>query len=186
MVCTCAVTVRMGFQSTHPARGGTARVRARARHAKDFNPPTPRGVGQQPLKVNGIVLTFQSTHPARGGTRQLYAGCSGTKDFNPPTPRGVGLLTMIVNKYYMEFQSTHPARGGTWSGARLTAWEHFNPPTPRGVGPQGAHDAYYNGDISIHPPREGWDTKNRVDAKRYLRFQSTHPARGGTRYRLTF
>ena len=34
--------------------------------------------------------------------------------------------------------------------------------------------------ISIHPPREGWDTTGRRRVSVDARFQSTHPARGGT------
>ena len=33
--------------------------------------------------------------------------------------------------------------------------------------------------ISIHPPREGWDTQQRR-LPRWKTFQSTHPVRGGT------
>ena len=34
--------------------------------------------------------------------------------------------------------------------------------------------------ISIHPPREGWDEGKPGYAAFKWRFQSTHPARGGT------
>ena len=35
-------------------------------------------------------------------------------------------------------------------------------------------------EISIHPPREGWDQCPRLPAPSAGRFQSTHPVRGGT------
>ena len=36
-------------------------------------------------------------------------------------------------------------------------------------------------DISIHPPREGWDIFMELGlVSRAMRFQSTHPVRGGT------
>ena len=35
-------------------------------------------------------------------------------------------------------------------------------------------------EISIHPPREGWDLVNRSTIIPPSLFQSTHPARGGT------
>ena len=57
--------------------------------------------------------------------------------FNPPTPCGVGLCVVGVRHQVVNrFQSTHPVWGGT--GGRQQA------PVP--------------GDISIHPPRVGWDT----------------------------
>ena len=34
--------------------------------------------------------------------------------------------------------------------------------------------------ISIHPPREGWDPLSKWSRTRTKEFQSTHPARGGT------
>ena len=57
-----------------------------------------------------------------------------------------------------EFQSTHPVRGGTHKRntfAKVPA-------------------------ISIHPPREGWDTLTLSAAAQLQAFQSTHPVRGGT------
>ena len=38
--------------------------------------------------------------------------------------------------------------------------------------------------ISIHPPREGWDTKHPFFVDYHAVFQSTHPVRGGTFYSL--
>ena len=35
-------------------------------------------------------------------------------------------------------------------------------------------------EISIHPPREGWDRRGKPHAKEDIIFQSTHPVRGGT------
>ena len=79
---------------------------------------------------------------------------------------------------------------------------YFNPPTPRGVGPGHHKQAHRLSQISIHPPREGWDAflffaplsrqyfnppTPRGVGRRYnvccvtkRLFQSTHPARGGT------
>ena len=34
--------------------------------------------------------------------------------------------------------------------------------------------------ISIHPPREGWDDCTPENILQHLKFQSTHPVRGGT------
>ena len=38
-------------------------------------------------------------------------------------------------------------------------------------------------EISIHPPREGWDLSCCWLGKAMEQFQSTHPVRGGTTYR---
>ena len=35
-------------------------------------------------------------------------------------------------------------------------------------------------EISIHPPREGWDRRDALSANLAIVFQSTHPVRGGT------
>ena len=67
-----------------------------------------------------------------GGRRQ---GVSG--DFNPPTPCGVGLLEKVEALQEKLFQSTHPVRGGTDL-------------------PVAVHGIL---DISIHPPRAGWDQR---------------------------
>ena len=58
----------------------------------------------------------------------------------------------------VEFQSTHPVRGGTLSD-KMEAEQ---------------------AEISIHPPREGWDSGRADGLTSYPEFQSTHPVRGGT------
>ena len=129
---------------------------------------------------NSPTSRFQSTHPAWGGTRRREK-------------RGLPEL----------FQSTHPAWGGTRStSATRRPLPNFNPPTPRGVGRNGlsargtslqisihpprvgwdsffAHPRSKAKDISIHPPRVGWDTNPLHSFLRWT-FQSTHPAWGGT------
>ena len=79
------------FQSTHPMRGGTRTHVARSQvttisihpphagwdqsrtvpynHIRNFNPPTPCGVGRCRLETTVKSSAFQSTHPMRGGTR---------------------------------------------------------------------------------------------------------------------
>ena len=39
--------------------------------------------------------------------------------------------------------------------------------------------------ISIHPPREGWDRGYMAAQRQDPEFQSTHPARGGTKTRIS-
>ena len=191
------------FQSTHPARGGTARFVRCPFHQENFNPPTPRGVGRHAAR-RGRQSHRISIHPPREGwDAWASAGMNYSTDFNPPTPRGVGrdenILEWLQQPAFQsthparggtepreqrnkrnKFQSTHPARGGTVATlSRLIPFFHFNPPTPRGVG----HCGLFPGSsapISIHPPREGWDRCNVVKVDPLLSFQSTHPARGGT------
>ena len=56
----------------------------------------------------------------------------------------------------------------------------FNPPTPWGVGPPGTHFQTGVADISIHPPRGGWDGGGHPTLIGRQLFQSTHPVGGGT------
>ena len=122
------------FQSTHPVWGGT--------HEFD---------------VNATGETFQSTHPVWGGTCLRAESLRGQHDFNPPTPCGVG---PTIEEQQAEIK-------------------HFNPPTPCGVGLrkirtmrdkkgfQSTHPVWggtnalrlvdNKSNISIHPPRVGWD-----------------------------
>ena len=120
----------------------------------NFNPPTPRGVGQ---------------YHAQSEWQEA--------DFNPPTPRGVGRLgqsaslkEVIISIHppregwdpsstycpygFFGFQSTHTARGGTsyhlW--ARLKTSD-FNPPTPRGVGPAISFDSSMEANFNPPTPR---------------------------------
>ena len=79
------------------------------------------------------------------------------------------------------FQSTHPARGGTRADlppvTRSTISIH--PPRTGWDYNRGRIDAIRR--ISIHPPRTGWDRPAAGSLpRRNRRFQSTHPARGGT------
>ena len=62
------------FQSTHPVRGGTWASTSRLFSKGDFNPPTPCGVGRQPVGRVTFSTEFQSTHPVRGGTPRGRAG----------------------------------------------------------------------------------------------------------------
>ena len=193
------VTGKTKFQSTHPARGGTGTLPSgtiidgisihppregwdgynsrRWRCNRDFNPPTPRGVGPENVITTTNIAQFQSTHPARGGTFDNYItewrnvisihppreGWDPTilqasladSHFNPPTPRGVGLNAKWIWGYMSRFQSTHPARGGAVF------------PTP----------TQYIAQISIHPPREGWDATARQGQPRSR--ISIHPPREG-------
>ena len=104
-----------------------------------------------------------SIHPPRGGWDLHLSTCvCAPCYFNPPTPWGVGLTTdeALLSNYL--FQSTHPVGGGTGD--------------PEGV-------RRLDGQISIHPPRGGWDAVWIREISNHWPFQSTHPVGGGTSIR---
>ena len=122
-----------------------------------------------------------SIHPPRVGWDQSLIYIKATCiDFNPPTPCGVGLRDCCNLYISCQFQSTHPVWGGTVVD----------------------DVAFADPNISIHPPRVGWDghghkpvvlvgdfnpptpcgvgPRFRHKTLLPLRFQSTHPVWGGT------
>ena len=105
------------FQSTHPVRGGTQHTSCQNSRGRDFNPPTPCGVGQHtsyqsehlfrisihppragwdvPLVNPPEGINPISIHPPRAGwDRSKRDRAISARDFNPPTPCGVGLSGM--------------------------------------------------------------------------------------------
>ena len=117
----------------------------------------------------------------RGGTSPVVPVERALVYFNPPTPCGVGPPSVRWPSTRYAFQSTHPVRGGTQNMImRLFDITNFNPPTPCGVGLLAIMVLLVPCPISIHPPRAGWDIGVGVTVFRKLRFQSTHPVRGGT------
>ncbi len=131
-------TVTLGI-SIHPPRvGWDARVKIHKILIRDFNPPTPCGVGPELLKLIDAMNEI-SIHPPRVGWDGLrQSNNTGNRHFNPPTPCGVGLVRQGVGTELILFQSTHPVWGGTGVGR----WSLIAK------------------DISIHPPRVGWDGKS--------------------------
>ena len=122
------------FQSTHPVWGGTSAYAREPDSKKDFNPPTPCGVGHSSVISSGQIFNFNPPTPC--GVGRIYTpAVIRNSYFNPPTPCGVGLLIPCP---------TSPEI-------------NFNPPTPCGVGrcPLRWHIQCLW--ISIHPPRVGWD-----------------------------
>ena len=123
--------------------------------------------------------------------------------FNPPTPHGVGPSGISPASSASIFQSTHPAWGGT-TGLSLGSvffcisihpprmgWDQilrrcqqtlpdFNPPTPHGVGPSLVTGRSKTKRFqSTHPAWGGTGRDYPLCGDRY-RFQSTHPVWGGT------
>ena len=100
-----------------------------------FNPPTPCGVGHPGQRPSLRRPHFNPPTPCGVGRLAPAAAPSRLFDFNPPTPCGVGLYRSVPAVCTETFQSTHPVWGGTMFEDRTTA----------------------NIKISIHPPRVGWD-----------------------------
>ena len=168
------------FQSTHPTRGGThapikgtvlLTISIHPPHAgwdlrggrwfsssRNFNPPTPRGVGLVRCRNIEVLQKFQSTHPTRGGTVDLYAVLNaGVISIHPPHA-GWDYKLLEQQLLGVTFQSTHPTRGGTEDFARYAC----------------QHNIFQ----STHPTRGG--TSSSFFPIPSLVFQSTHPTRGGT------
>ena len=203
--CPSLVTGRSKtkFQSTHPAWGGTVsqgdmeqqplisihpprrgwdrgNLRAAARDA-NFNPPTPHGVERYRYKDYSGILGI-SIHPPRMGWDKFIRSHLILFDyFNPPTPHGVGLLVKFGMTEEQKFQSTHPAWGGTYKkGFKAPQKSTFQSTHPAWGGTEKQEAVAKAEQISIHPPRMGWD---QCVGGRYpipTKFQSTHPAWGGT------
>ena len=205
-VSPCPYFGSVKFQSTHPARGGTAR-RGGITASEVFQSTHPaRGGTRGHDHGDAEGEQFQSTHPARGGTStgtRMYT--EPTISIHPPregwdwaparprTPtrwifqsthpaRGGTKPALAGLCRAFSFQSTHPARGGTLYGRSCDAGAaDFNPPTPRGVGHGLGLLAAVKHAISIHPPREGWDGSRPSRRKRSARI-SIHPPREGWDY----
>ena len=165
------------FQSTHPVWGGTAACPVAKVLLAHFNPPTPCGVGRpriparqqagqisiHPPRVGwdgkdslACLGAIISIHPPRvGWDNALIVTVPAAVDFNPPTPCGVGLMDVYGLNVLLAFQSTHPVWGGTRLNERIDRLL----------------------EISIHPPRVGWDIHTKEEAERY--FISIHPPRVG-------
>ena len=121
--------------SIHPPRVGWDRADVPFIGGKyDFNPPTPCGVG-------------------RARSRQNFA----FDYFNPPTPCGVGLGFLSAVSSPERFQSTHPVWGGTALLSALGLSDQFQSTHPVWGGTLRKLDTDDTVDISIHPPRVGWD-----------------------------
>ena len=124
------------FQSTHPARGGTAEGHLTAADAKiSIHPPREGWDLDTPSTAPFVPLI--SIHPPREGWDPLTdvtTFCAALISIHPPR-EGWDRMLFHSSTTRMKFQSTHPARGGTRTGSWVVE---------------------YAG-ISIHPPREGWD-----------------------------
>ena len=175
------------FQSTCPARGTTRQRRAVRQEQLNISIHVPREGHDCILYKNTGYFMGISIHVPREGHDERY--------FRAPALSG-------------QFQSTCPARGTTSSfqkcSPRLT---YFNPRAPRGARHRLSCPDTFTIRISIHVPREGHDLWSLFRLKRLLYFnpraprgarlmvlllsplrlgfQSTCPARGTTKPRLS-
>ncbi len=145
------------FQSSHSVGSGTLSLLAVPRHDaisilplrgewdkysaqkimadKDFNPPTPWGVGRLSLRPLRTRLLFQSSHSVGSGTTEFR---------NLQQSRQISILPLRgewdhAGRQNVGFPgiSILPLRG-EWDLLRPPTCQrtvHFNPPTPWGVGP---------------------------------------------------
>ena len=126
-------------------------------HAISIHPP--RTGWDYSVEFDWDTSMVISIHPPRTGwDHRFLCNVNRRNHFNPPTPHGVGRREAAERLGMKLFQSTHPARGGTIV-----------------FGCQGRKT-----NISIHPPRTGWDDSAKFAEAKAEVFQSTHPARGGT------
>ena len=146
-----------GFQSTHPLRGATRKMRARMR-AKNFNPRTPCGV-RLLLLSSGCLPSYFNPRTPCGVRHYSIAQSAWQENFNPRTPCGVRLVAALV----------------------AAGEDYFNPRTPCGVRPL-CNDRNDSNDIfqSTHPLRGA--TVGLQQQPGHIAFQSTHPLRGATTY----
>ena len=223
---SCSFTLTLIGISIHPPREGWDCLPTLRDGRSDFNPPTPRGVGRSAANRGGPFRGISihppregwdaaaaactscigiSIHPPREGWDGQAGGCGrggggisihppregwdlsfhvlrvlsvgisihppregwdvcgrgairADRDFNPPTPRGVGQTRAYRAARFTKFQSTHPARGGTTlPNASFVAFDISIHPPREGWDLCGMQIIQLPKTISIHPPREGWD-----------------------------
>ena len=190
------------FQSTHPVRGGTAvKIATTDYNLISIHPPR---AGWDPDRRPQAWEGGISIHPPRAGWDDyLFAKDDAADPFQSTHPVRGGTVFMYLSELTSLFQSTHPVRGGTMHAADArrgigisihptrAGWDSdhscglpklrdFNPPTPCGVGLRRRSRADPLHPISIHPPRAGWDAYSEQLLPVTMKFQSTHPVRGGT------
>ena len=142
--------------------------------------PPREGWDPTSMTASKAALKFQSTHPVRGGTlKYCRCGLLALISIHPPREgwdSGIGIS--VISSFL--FQSTHPVRGGTGKKYSAELSEVFQSTHPVRGGTTSCTSAGRSCTISIHPPREGWDSRHREGQGGNKTFQSTHPVRGGT------
>ena len=165
--------------------------------------PPRGGGGTTPLQKHPCTTLFQSTHPVGGGTRRGLLSSICQKHFNPPTPWGVGPVFTLTATNTIYFNPPTPWGVGPSPSKDCTACKKFQSTHPVGGGTLDEYKIYQFREISIHPPRGGWDQRTAQSfpvvtyfnpptpwgvgpfkvvkiPKAESKFQSTHPVGGGT------
>ena len=145
------------FQSTPPARGATLPLVLSLVRLTNFNPRPPRGGRHIMREVERNILLFQSTPPARGATTGSILHSTSTK-ISIHAPREGGDIFYGRSAYFPWYFNPRPPRGGRPPPiSRIPIVSRFQstPPARGATGPQRREK--YQGQISIHAPREGGD-----------------------------
>ena len=98
--------------SIHPPRAGWDIMRTSSRYcSRNFNPPTPCGVGRGESPISVVITIFQSTHPVRGGTRGRSCS-SACYLISIHPPRAGWDAWMRICRMKHSTISIHPPRAG--------------------------------------------------------------------------
>ena len=192
----------VSFQSTHPLRGATQRLDARADLIQiSIHAPL---AGCDVSDLFSFRVRIISIHaPLAGCDRDMEKFIKRQRNFNPRTPCGVRPHQTLQGDRdsnfnprtpcgvrpgnggqgmsFSKFQSTHPLRGATsLYPSFLRILRNFNPRTPCGVRLSSTGNRNPVERISIHAPLAGCDLCEGQCGGDYFGFQSTHPLRGAT------
>ena len=152
---------------------------------KDFNPPTPWGVGHSHAKKNLIKPYFNPPTPWGVG-RLTSKTKSGISHFNPPTPWGVGPRRRHSAFAKLRFQSTHSVGSGTAIAGNRMADMQFQSTHSVGSGTGEPSTNAVGKMISIHPLRGEWDVPYGLFAAQVTDFNPPTPWGVGPSVHLLF
>ena len=172
----------MGFQSTLPVGGATAR-----RHDSDgmhsISIHAPRGGSDRYLQFGAMPRRrFQSTLPVGGATSATSFRFHNNYDFNPRSPWGERPSTVVKTPTITIFQSTLPVGGATADILFSPIVFKISIHAPRGGSDRLRACLRPLLTISIHAPRGGSDFKKKAAASYFKLFQSTLPVGGATNH----
>ncbi len=173
------------FQSTHPSRGATAFFIPHPLQIRYFNPRTPHGVRPQSGPDLAIPAYFnpRTPHGVRRGINAIQGQTDAISIHAPLT--GCDVTRAIEMAQDGEFQSTHPSRGATRDGTGRTRPRRISIHAPL-TGCDGATPNHRRKESDFNPRTpHGVRRMFSVPKIKQQPFQSTHPSRGATMYRLS-
>ena len=149
----------------------------------NFNPLSLHGERRFVLTAKPEQKLFQSTLPAWGETGRSGIPRVGAA-ISIHSPRmGRDRISLTSSSGAMHFNPLSPHGERRGAVLRVLLQGYFNPLSPHGERPSAASVICMAGDISIHSPRMGRDTRWSPSTKDWRRFQSTLPAWGETSVR---